>query len=272
VQKLAYELAEDGHLVDVIVGAKSAIADEAPSNNGGYVSYHPINQPKAQAFTGRLAKASPQLSDAFGEALAYWQKFVELHLQQMPFAVLDTQGAVLSTLLPAMCHIVPTVCTAQEKMAAFVEPASIFEPLEFDLQMSALLEVMTLDLADRITIEKVELAERLQRKSNIDLKKIDLINSLSDPTAKLAQYAEAINSHKKSKSAQFYLKSPGDLTSDAVMIFKAYDEMLYNFLYQNSFRFRFYHWWQMLQSNPTEFKGKLRRLMSKFAGPSQHEV
>jgi hypothetical protein len=270
-KKLAYELAADGHFIDVIVSDSNLLANEKVDSADRRIRYHAVDHESRIAFTGRFMKASPGANRAFSQALPQWEKFSELHLQE-PFDVLDTNHSVLSALMPSMCCVVPTVCAVHEQMAMFQEPASPFEPLKFDLQLLAMLERLTLNLVDRISVSSIGLEQRLHRKLGTSLNKTDAVGDGVYTSAKIAQYRSAVESGKNTNQSKVYLKPPTDLSTDVVMIFRAYDEMIYNFLYQNSFRFRFYHWWSLLKSNPTLFQNKMKQLLLRSVGRPQNEL
>jgi len=256
--KLAHELASEGHLVQVIVSDPSLLPDQKSQGLNERVCYHLVDPERRTEFTGRFMKASPAANEALKQALQHWQKVVELNSQE-PFDVLDTGNSLLSALMPGMCRLVPTVCSAHDKMAILKESHSLFVPLPFETQLLAMLERMALNLVDRVAVPSPQLEQRLQGKVSAITKKIDWSVAVQSTAGKVAQYKKAIEGARP--SSKVYLKASSDLTADALMIFKAYDEMIYNFLYQNSYRFRIYHWWQMFRSNPALFQSKLKRAL-----------
>jgi hypothetical protein len=263
-KKLAYELAAEGHRVDVVFSDANLLKDKVADETDRRIRYHVVDSESRMAFTGRFMSASPASHRVISQALPQWEKFIELHLQE-PFDVLDANSSVLVALMPGLSRVVPTVCTVQDQMAIFQESSS---PLAF--QLLAMLERMTLNLVGRISVSSADLEKRLHKKVDGSLKKTDVVNEVDYTSAKLAQYRAAVESGKVTRPSQAYLKSPSDLSNDAVMIFKAYDEMIYNFLYQNSYRFRLYHWWHLFKSNPSLFQNKLKQFMQRYVGRPQN--
>jgi len=255
--KLAYELAAEGHYVQVIFSDSNLLSDQKLASDDRRIRYHMVDAEHRTDFTGRFMKASPEANQALMQALQHWEKLTELHAQE-PIDVLDVGSSLLSALMPGMCRVIPTVCAVHDKMA-ILQPKALFAPLGFDHQLLAMLERMTLNLVDRVSVPSPELEERMQGKLKAISKKVDLTPVPASSSEKITQYKKAIESARL--STKVYLKGPADLSADALMIFKAYDEMLYNFLYQNSYRFRFYHWWQMLRSNPSLFQTKLKQAL-----------
>ncbi len=70
-------------------------------------------------------------------------------------------------------------------------------------------------------------------------------------------YKMAIQRHNERSRSQLYLKSPGQMLSDAVFILSAFDTMIYDTLYQYSWRFRIRHWGRVLRYRPRLFAAKL---------------
>jgi hypothetical protein len=263
-KKLAYELAAHGHVVHVIFSDPNLLSNSKTDNTDKRIGYHAVDLKIDTTFNGRFMQASPQAHTALSQAFLQWQTFIELH-KQTPFDVLDAGDNVLSALMPAMGRVVPTVLSAHEQMALFKAPKLIFEPLNFDLQLLSMLERLSLNLVDRISISSNELAQQL----NNTLRgggKIDLIDGDAFTASKIAQYQQAIESGQHPKKAVTYLKPATSLSTDALLLFRAYDEMLYNFLYQNSYRFRFVHWWNMLKTQPELFQSKLKQFFGRARG------
>jgi hypothetical protein len=256
--KLVYELAAEGHSVQVIFSDASLLSDQKSVSADQRIRYHLVDPEQRTAFTGRFMNASPEANQALQQSLQHWQKLMELHTQE-PFDLFDAGTSVLSALMPSMCRAIPTVCAAHDKMAIFQERKSPFAGLGFDTELIAMLERLTLNLVERISVPSASLEERMRTKLNAISNKFDLPPALASTSAKIQQYKKA--NEQARLSTKVYLKGPADLTVDAVMIFKAYDEMIYNFLYQNSYRFRIYHWWQMLCSNPGLFQSKLKQAL-----------
>jgi glycosyl transferase family 4 len=255
--KLAYELAAEGHSVQVIFTDASLLSDQNSVGTDQRIRYHLVD-PGRFDFTGRFMNASPEAHKALQQSLQHWQKLMELHTQE-PFDLFDAGTAVLSALMPSMCRAIPTVCAVHDKMAIFQERKLPFAGLGFDTELTAMLERLTLNLVERISVPSASLEERMPAKLNAISNKFDLPPALASTSAKIQQYKKA--SEQARLSTKVYLKGPADLTVDTLMIFKAYDEMIYNFLYQNSYRFRIYHWWQMLRSNPGLFQSKLKQAL-----------
>jgi glycogen synthase len=78
--------------------------------------------------------------------------------------------------------------------------------------------------------------------------------TIASQTAALYEKAGA---HFKSSGRALYLKDPSCAFTDAATFLYAFDRMLYDLLYQESWRFRLRHWWRLGSRRPRLFAGKL---------------
>lgn len=72
----------------------------------------------------------------------------------------------------------------------------------------------------------------------------------------LALYEQARRSFA-AKQHKLYLKDPDQALSDAAVFLYSFDKMIYDVLYQTSFRFRLRHWWRLGSSRPRLFAARV---------------
>ncbi len=70
-------------------------------------------------------------------------------------------------------------------------------------------------------------------------------------------YRQARQSFEQRQHLRVYRKPPGALVADAEMFLGAYDQMLYDFLYRQSFRFRLSEWLMMVRKRPRLMLAKM---------------
>jgi glycosyltransferase involved in cell wall biosynthesis len=82
-----------------------------------------------------------------------------------------------------------------------------------------------------------------------------------------ALYQSAIEKHARKEKVRLYPKDQNSLVTEATQFLGAYDQMLYDYLYQNSWRFRIQHWQREMAARGPKylFAKALLRLMRPFA-------
>jgi len=265
VKTLAEDLAAAGHQVHVILAGWPPVEVSA-----GEVKYYRAKATTSTEFTGRFAVVAPTAHRLFAESLGIWEKFLELHTVEA-FDLLDTTDYVLSSLMPGLSHIVPTACSVHRDLFMFKKPPSHFERLSFEEQLVGMLERLSINLVDFVLVPTAQLAEKLHVEVRSSLTKTAICQGPDALSTREDAYKTAIENHRKAAYRAPFSKPPTDLACAAVSIFKAYDQMIYDFLYQNSFRFRFYHWWHMWRSTPNLFMEKLRRVLHRSLPLSENK-
>ena len=71
-----------------------------------------------------------------------------------------------------------------------------------------------------------------------------------------ALYDLAIERHRKRAESGIYRKEPREILKDAYFMMKAFDTMIYDTMYQFSWRFRVKHWTRMIAKRPRLFVAK----------------
>ena len=77
---------------------------------------------------------------------------------------------------------------------------------------------------------------------------------IAEQTSKL--YELAIERHSKRQDSIVYRKKPEQMLKDAYFMMKAFDTMIYDTLYVNSYRFRIRHWTRICTKRPRLFVAK----------------
>lgn len=70
-------------------------------------------------------------------------------------------------------------------------------------------------------------------------------------------YQSAAENHGRLKDSRLYFKDQRSLLPDTRELLQAYDQMIYNYFYQYSLRFRLNHWKRIAFKNPEIFKTKI---------------
>jgi hypothetical protein len=265
VKTLAEDLSAGGHQVHVILAGESPIEVSA-----GLVQYYAARATISTEFTGRFAVVAPTAHRLFAESLGIWEKFLELHKEEA-FDLLDTTDFVVSSLMPGLSRIVPTVCSVQSDLFMFKKPPSLFERLLFEEQLVGMLERLSINLVDFVLVPTAPLAEKLHVEVKSSSTKTAICQGPDALSARENAYRTAIENHRKAGYRAPFSKPATDLAGAAVCIFKAYDQMIYDFLYQNSYRFRLYHWWHMWRSTPNLFTAKLKRVLNRSLPLSENK-
>ena len=84
---------------------------------------------------------------------------------------------------------------------------------------------------------------------------------VADQTCQLYKLAQ--QRHAERSRSQFYIKPPAKVLQDTVFMLSAFDTMIYDTLYQYSWRFRARHWFRIMRHRPRLF---LAKTALKFTG------
>lgn len=84
---------------------------------------------------------------------------------------------------------------------------------------------------------------------------------VADQTCQLYKLAQ--QRHAERSRSQFYIKPPAKVLQDTVFMLSAFDTMIYDTLYQYSWRFRAIHWYRIMRYRPRLF---LAKTTLKFTG------
>jgi glycosyltransferase involved in cell wall biosynthesis len=122
-------------------------------------------------------------------------------------------------------------------------------------------------LADAIVrlIRNAEERTRLGTQARIDA--ISALSKSAVANQMISLYQRAIEKHAHTQKFRLYSKDQSCLVAEATQFLHAYDQMIYDYLYQNSWRFRIQHWQRVIAARGLKyFFGKaLLRLMRPFA-------
>ncbi len=251
--QLASGLARLGHSVDVVGFEPLVLPGDLQE-----FAYYQVEPKPLREFKGMLRAAAPAVANNLQEVLAIWEKIFELHSKES-FDLIDCGDRLTCSIMPEMALKVPIVVNATAEMKIFIEPAHSFEKISFQQHLLAMLERISLVLADAIVVPSESLRVSLSEKQSLSPGKVIVQKDFNAADARARIYLTAITLATAAKQLSIYLRPPELLGADALMIFEAFDQMIYNYLYQNSYRFRLYHWWCMWRQQPSLFLDKFKR-------------
>jgi len=108
-------------------------------------------------------------------------------------------------------------------------------------------------LADAIVrlVKNPEERQRLGAQARADA--IATLSKNSVANQMIGLYQSAIRKHQEREQVRLYHKDHNSLAMEATGFLRAYDQMIYDYLYQNSIRFRIQHWQRLLATNGPKF-------------------
>ncbi len=261
VSVLADGLLAAGNKVDVIAwGFSFEQTQSFQSRAEASVNFHFVQPDLSIVDLVRFRVATPASHRSFAIALAVWQELFRLSLVQH-FDVVDALDAVTCAILPAFSGKFAVAVEVSPNLVMYQRPRSPFENVPFDRELLALLQRLAIVLADSVSVLDAETLRDLKTQMRLSDDKI--IPLAQSPQFHSMVYERAVRRHKERRGAVPYLKPIEDLEGDAFTLIKSFDEMIYNFLYQNSWRFRFYHWSVMLKQDPTLLVSKISAHLAK---------
>jgi hypothetical protein len=232
-----------------------------------------------------LNLATPVVCKTLKAAFALWKVILERHLEQ-PFDVIQIPEYLAIGILPAIAKIAPVVVVSEgqplDPSTSKIKPDRLPNRPSGDQLIIKLLEQLCLSTADgHNTLLGFSLsAPALTNDAcnptaeNVAHTTIDLKDPPFDPKSvakdQICVYQSAIHKHAnyqtKSTAYRLYLKDPKELFSQALELAVAFDKMIYDYLYQYSYRFRLAHWQRQAGANPKQFARKaLGRIIHPFA-------
>lgn len=107
---------------------------------------------------------------------------------------------------------------------------------------------------------------RLRLQINARQRVLDCFQREKIAAKTVSLYELAIKKHRELSSNKLYLKDTQQMTVDAAVMLYAYDRMIYNLLYQESWRFRFSYWWHYFIHRPRLFLAKLVLRLARSSG------
>jgi hypothetical protein len=260
VKTRAQVLAHEGHDVTVLITAadesKEQCAANLVSEKAGVPPYSVllVMPDNDVAHLSRFEAASPATKKTTALGVAIWRTVFELHSRNS-FDLIEGESSCGALALTAFANIAPVVVQLDPSAAIFKKPKSIFESLSFDEQVCAMFERMAIGWCSAVVVKEPQLqvliAEEMGRIAP------QILIDRGDVPGSLSNHYKDIVSNWQGRKKSIYLKPIQSLCPDALMMFQAFDQMLYNYLYQNSWRFRLYHWQQMYRNKPAQFRSKL---------------
>jgi len=260
IKTRAQKLVEQGHDVTLLIAVsndqKEKFATKLVSEKTGAPPYSVrlVVPDTDVANLSRFEAASSETKKLSSVGVAIWKEVLELHNVE-PFNLIEGESCCGALALTAFANIAPVIVRLDSSAVIFKRPKSIFESLSFDEQVSAMFERMAIGWCSAVVIADAQLQNLIVEETGCLAPPI-LIDRGNDPNLLSTFYKDVI-SKKKAVKRTAYLRPVQSLCPDALMMFQAFDQMLYNYLYQNSWRFRLYHWRQMYKSKPAQFKTKL---------------
>ncbi len=206
------------------------------------------------ASLSRFEAASPETKRTTALGVAIWKEVLELHNRE-PFDLIEGESCCGTLALTAFANYAPVIVRLDSSAAIFKKPKSIFESLSFDEQVCAMFERMAIGWCSAVVVSEPKLQSLIAEETGRLTPQI-LVDPGNDPEF-FSNYYKDVVSKRNAKKKLAYLKPIQSLCPDALMMFQAFDQMLYNYLYQNSWRFRLYHWQQMYKNKPAQFRSKL---------------
>ncbi len=151
------------------------------------------------------------------------------------------------TCLEAMACGKPVIGTSGGGTREYVlhGESGIIVPPKDSLALARAIKSLLAEPGERLTLAtnaRRAVLDRFQRKR------------IAEQTLELYELA-ALNFAARGKS--LYLKEAGEAFPDAAAFLMSFDKMIYDTLYQQSWRFRIRHWWRIGTKRPRLFAGKL---------------
>lgn len=296
IYRLAHGLNDLGHDVEVITlnsgadallpsqgsvspGASASMLASKPIQEDGpfvYIATYPDSLPDLNM----LLMATPTLHNTLKTAFALWQVVLERHLDQ-PFDVIQIPEHLAIGILPALAKIGPVVVTLCTSPTQTIAAANMPAGPSGDELIVKLFERLCVVTADGLWSLNAASAESVVAELDLAPSTIQIIHNTVDQAVPnsdrkqlakemISLYQSAISKHAahltEFPAYKLYLKDPKELLSQALTLTIAFDKMIYDYLYQYSYRFRIAHWQRKAGKDPKRFARKaLCRIIRPFA-------
>lgn len=280
---LAQELRSLDHDIEVITLSSSGIPADTCEQLEDGITVHRLSHSDKMTGSRELLMSTPASHFMLKTNLSLWNKLLQLH-QQKPFDVLEVSDRLAEGVLPAVCKILPVVIRVHEPYAQLMSKEPCYAGPSFDHHFIALMERLASISATAIIATTESSAAFLQTDLNLQASAIHLLESATNEMSfrQIASesetvYKQAVEQYalRAQTGGGIYQRSAQQSIADASNLIYAYQEMLYNLLFAQSWRFRIRHWALLASSNPQLFAWKIvvqvaSRLLGAKAGESPY--
>lgn len=250
----AVQLKRSGFEVEVITvdhtGNRFAIEDG--------VRIHKVALGRSSFSLDVTAEAMPACHQTVLANVALWTKFIELN-QKTPFDVVEAPHEVAQGIVPAASRALPMVVRLSSDYSLKLPIDRTLTRQSFDTRLIGMLERLAIVLADVVIAPTDELADLAAGdlnypRENIKVVGCDLKTSVANS---IACYELAQVKFRAQVKPTLYLHGQERIMADTQAMLLSYDRMLYNLLYQQSWRFRIRHWARKFKRRPRLLAAKL---------------
>lgn len=203
-------------------------------------------------------EAMPAFHASIKANVALWNKLIELNLEKQ-FDIVEAPHEIAQCIVPGAARAIPLVVrlSASSARDASRDRCSL---QSFDSRLVHMLERLALVLADVVIAPTEEIAKELSLRLSYPVEEIKVVGT--EPSASISNsvvaYDLALERFKSGTRPVLYLNGQERIMADTQALLVSYESMLYNLLYQQSWRFRFRHW-------ATKFRRRPRLLAAKLA-------
>lgn len=257
------------------IGERKSNSTETPKESQELMVYKCV-YPNTFDDLNMLLWATPTLHKTLKESFALWQTVLARHLEE-PFDVIHLPERLGTGILPALAKLaavvvtVPTsiaqTATAQTQAIKKKPPRTASD--ELIVKMFERLCIVTADALCSVngTSASLLVAELDLEPESIEIIQQNIVQESDEIDARnlaeqmIGLYQSAIGNRAsqlaQAPSYRLYLKDPRELLAQALTLTIAFDKMIYDYLFQYSFRFRFDHWRRKAAKDPKRFAHKV---------------
>jgi len=167
---LAHGLVSLGHQVHVVTLA----ADKSKSYSEAGIMVHRVMPYFEQRTLEVIERAMPYSKYMISTSSALWQKFIELHTQEL-FDVVDSPELLAEGFFPALTGVCPLVVRLYTPHSKFIAEGLHNVTPSFDHQFVAMAERLAMKCADAITSPSKDLAQFVANDLDCSLEQIKII-------------------------------------------------------------------------------------------------